>query len=81
MRPEFPEAARDRGLDGVYISLIAVAVGPSGKLVDAWVWATSGYRVLDDAALRAARQSTYTGAISYCRPVAATYLFRTDFSP
>lgn len=80
-RPEFPESVKDQGFDGVATSEIAVAVDPHGTLLDAWVWAKSGYPALDSAALRAARQSTYTGATSYCRPIAATYLFRADFTP
>ena len=79
VQPEFPRIVESEGFSGSAISEIAVAIDPSGKLVDAWVWAKSGYPALDDAALKAARRSKYSGAISYCRPVHATYLFRADF--
>lgn len=79
-QPDFPRIVMDEGFGGLASSEIAVAVGPAGKLVDAWVWAGSGYSALDNAALRAARQSKYSGAISYCRPIAAMYLFRADFT-
>lgn len=79
--PDFPQLLRNEGFSGVAISIIAVAVDPQGKLVDAWVWANSGYSSIDQAALKAAQQSTYTGATSYCRAVSGTYLFRATFTP
>jgi hypothetical protein len=62
------------------VSLIEVAIDSNGKLVDAWVFAQSGYPKLDEAALTAARKTTYAPAISYCRPVNGTYLYRSDFT-
>ena len=80
VQPAFPSIVEDEGFGGLAISEVAVAIDPSGKLVDAWIWAKSGYPALDDAALKAARRSKYSGAASYCRPVSGTYLFRSDFS-
>jgi hypothetical protein len=77
--PEFPASLKEVGFGGTATSEIAVAIDQHGNLVDAWVWAKSGYPGFDDSALRAARRSSYTGAISYCRPISATYLFRADF--
>ena len=81
VQPDFPELVRNEGFSGVAISIIAIAVDPQGKLVDAWIWAKTGYPAIDEAALKAAQQSKYSGATSYCRPVSGTYLFRADFSP
>jgi hypothetical protein len=81
VQPDFPELVRNEGFSGVAISIIAVAVDPQGKLVDAWIWAKTGYPAIDEAALKAAQQSKYSGATSYCRPVSGTYLFRADFRP
>ncbi|HVR46675.1 MAG TPA: energy transducer TonB [Candidatus Binatia bacterium] len=81
VQPDFPAILVDQGLSGVAISIIAIALDEHGKLVDAWVWASSGCPPMDDAALKAARRSKYTGATSYCLPVSATYLFRADFEP
>jgi hypothetical protein len=81
VQPDFPPILVDQGFNSVAISEIAVAVDPRGKLVDAWVWASSGYPPIDEAALKAARRSKYTGATSYCLPVSGTYLFRADFEP
>jgi Gram-negative bacterial TonB protein C-terminal len=80
VQPNFPELLRNQGFSRVTIAIIAIAVDPQGKLVDAWVWATSGYPAIDEAALKAAQQSSYSGATSYCRPVSGTYLFRADFT-
>jgi TonB family protein len=81
VQPEFPAILADQGISGVSISVIAIALDGHGKLIDAWVWASSGYPPMDDAALKAARRSKYTGATSYCLPVSAMYLFRADFEP
>jgi len=79
IQPDFPEIVRSEGFSGLAVSEIAVALDPNGKLLDAWVWAKSGYPALDDAALKAARRSRYSGAVSYCGAVHGTYLFRADF--
>jgi Gram-negative bacterial TonB protein C-terminal len=81
MQPQFPAMLSDQGVSGTAVSLIAVAVDSHGKLIDAWIWGTSGYPAMDDEAIKAARHSSYTGAISYCRPVGGTYLFQAEFGP
>lgn len=81
VEPDFPRSVAQQGFSGVTSSEIAVAIDPQGKLVDAWLWASSGYSALDDSALSAARRSKFTGAMSYCRPVSGTYLFQADFAP
>ncbi len=78
-QPIFPQVVKNEGFGGYAVSQIAVAVDTTGKLVDAWVWASSGYPPLDEAALDAARRSKYTAPISYCYAVKGTYLFRADF--
>jgi hypothetical protein len=79
VQPEFPNIVRDEGFGGDAIAEVAIALDAQGKLVDAWMWARTGYDPLDQAALKAARRSSYSGAISYCRPVSGMYLFRADF--
>jgi TonB family protein len=80
-RPDFPYSVREEGLTGRATSIIYVAVSPNGEVADAWLFSSSGYRALDQSALRAARQSKYAAPLSYCRPVGGTYLFRADFRP
>jgi hypothetical protein len=72
---EIPETA-----NGPIISAIAlVAVDGNGQLLDTWLLSSSGYAPADLAALRAARMSTYSGSISYCRHVAGVYAFVATF--
>ena len=52
-------------------SIIQVAINADGTLSDAWIWGTSGFSALDNAALDAAKHSGYRSAIAYCEPVPA----------
>ena len=67
--------------EGGFTSLIEVAVGDNDSLIDAWIYASSGWAAADLSALRAARASKYATAVSYCRRVRGYYLFRVDFFP
>lgn len=78
MKPDFPLGYH---VDQPYVSLIEIAVDATGKLGDAWVYAPSGVKAFDDAALRAARQSTYVAPRSFCRDVPGVYIFRAVFHP
>jgi hypothetical protein len=78
VQPEFPFSMRDGG-GGFYSSVVEVAVGDDGRLIDAWTYASSGERAIDQSALRAAKASSYQAATSYCQNVRGEYLFRADF--
>ncbi len=58
--PEYPAAARRRGIEGFV--RIRVRVATDGKPLEASVLESSGHRILDDAALRAARAWRYAPA-------------------
>jgi TonB family protein len=73
--PEFPTIAR--GASGV--SAVEIAIDADGSLVDAWIWGPSGLQAFDDAAVAAARQSTYRGARAYCTPARGDYLFIVEY--
>lgn len=60
---------------------VRIALYSNGSLADAWVWASSGHEAYDAAALAAIRESTYTGAVSYCRPVPSEYGALIMFDP
>ena len=64
---------------GPATSLIEILLAHNGEVQDAEVMRTSGDRRLDAAALQAARQTTYSPAIAYCRPVYSVYVFKADF--
>lgn len=78
-RPTLPTGA-EMLLNG-YATTIEVALDPGGRVIDAWIYASSGNAAFNRAALQAARASTYTGGVSYCRPVNSTYLFEATFTP
>lgn len=78
MPPDFPIGYH---IDQAYVSLIEVAVNEKGRLDDAWVYAPSGIKALDDAAMRSARLSTYDAPRAFCQNVPGVYLFRAVFRP
>ena len=55
---------------GPYVpAIVFIALDGNGRVLDAWLRESTGYAPEDLAALRSARMSTYSGAISYCRHV------------
>lgn len=80
VQPDYPESARDLGLGPVSVE-VEVTVGPSGNLVTASIFKSSNNMSIDQAALRAARQSTYSPKLVNCSPTTGNYLFRADFQP
>jgi hypothetical protein len=58
---------------------ILATVGEHDNLVDARVLSTSGSSSLDAAMIRAAQESTYSSALSYCQKTYGTYLFKATF--
>lgn len=53
-QPEYPAAARRHGIEGT--TLLALTVDAGGNVTDVRLGATSGSRLLDEAAVRAARR-------------------------
>ena len=60
-------------------TLVEVAIGSSGEIDDAWIYAPSGVAVLDDAAVAGARVSTYAPRLQYCEPIPSVYIYKADF--
>lgn len=79
-QPEYPDSAREQGLGEVQVA-VRVTIGPSGSLVNAAISQSAGNMALDQAALAAARQSTYAPKIVNCEAVTGDYLFRVTFDP
>jgi protein TonB len=79
-QPEYPDSAREQGLGEVQVA-VRVTIGPSGSLVNATISQSAGNMALDQAALAAARQSTYAPKIVNCQPEQGDYLFRVTFDP
>lgn len=77
---EYPDSARDLGLGEVQV-YVTVTVGPTGNLLDAKVTRSANNMSLDNAALAAARQSTYAPKIVDCQPTTGSYNFIVTFDP
>jgi|SRR5579884_765453 len=78
--PEYPDSAREQGLGEVQVTVV-VTISPTGQLVNATMGQGSGNMAMDQAALAAARQSTYAPKIVNCQPVEGTYNFKVTFDP
>ncbi|MEO6913881.1 MAG: TonB family protein [Candidatus Baltobacteraceae bacterium] len=78
--PDYPEMAREQNL-GVVTVLVKVTVGASGSLTNATVQQSSGNSSIDNAAVAAARASSYSPKIVNCLPVAGDYGFTAEFDP
>lgn len=76
--PVYPDFMRASYI-GQAQNAVEVALSPDGSIRDAWIWGPSGFSMFDDASLRAAKSSRYTGARAYCRPVPSSYLFKVTY--
>ena len=76
--PDYPESARELGL-GISTVSIRVYLSPKGTIAALRVFNSSGNGDLDQAALRAAAQSTYLPRIKNCKPAFGLYLFKVTF--
>lgn len=76
--PDTPQAAQEAGAIGTV--QVEVSLAASGAVTSVAVLRSAGFAPLDNAALRAARQSTYAPEVRDCRPVAGDYVFRADFT-
>ena len=79
MSPAYPDSAREQGLGDVSV-LVQVTIDAQGRLIDARIAQSSHNLAIDQAALRAARLTTYEPRIVNCVPTQGTYLFHADFS-
>jgi len=52
--PRYPRVARKRGYQGTVV--LSVLVDESGRVKNLWVFTSSGYRLLDNAAVKAVRK-------------------------
>jgi len=75
--PDTPELARQEGLNGV--TEVRVDLRPDGTVDSVSVYRSSGSTLLDGAALRAAKASTYAAASHDCRNLSGSYIFKAEF--
>jgi protein TonB len=74
---ETPAIAQAEGLVGTV--QVKVALDTGGAVIGASVYRSSGSSLLDSAAIRAAKESTYRPEIRNCEPVPGEYLFTATF--
>jgi periplasmic protein TonB len=80
-QPDYPDSARELGLGTVTVT-VTVTLSGTGALENAVVSQGSGNGAIDNAALAAAKQSTYAPKIVNCQPQdAAQYYFKVTFDP
>lgn len=77
--PTVPEMKMPINAIGPGTVAVEVIVDPAGRLVDAIPYGSSGENVLDAAAIKEARGSTYTAPIAFCRPVFGRFTFLASF--
>jgi TonB family protein len=80
VQPDYPQSAKDIGIGPVTVE-VAVAIGPTGDVLGAKVYKSSNNMAIDQAALSAARESTYSPKLVHCQPTQGDYFFRADFQP
>jgi TonB family protein len=78
VQPEYPPIARDQGVQGT--AIVLATIGPDGKVISAHIDQSTGDRMLDAAALDAARQSGFEPPIINGKPATETYRLVYNFS-
>lgn len=78
--PEYPESAKEQGLGPVTV-IVKITLSPAASVEGSSVLQSSGNMAIDQAALLAARQSSYAPKLTDCKPVEGTYSFRANFDP
>jgi TonB family protein len=76
-QPDTPAMATVMHLTGT--TLVQVDLDPSGAITGTSVAKSSGTPLLDFAALKAARASTFRAEVRNCTAVAGSYLFEVQF--
>ncbi len=79
-RVPYPEAAKYRSVK-YGDAFVEVAISATGSVDDAWIFAPTGSPPLDQAAVRAAKMTSYKPAIAFCQKVPSIYSFLSEFKP
>lgn len=81
LKAEYPTGFDPPSEAAPLAATIAVLVGPDGHVKAASVYKSSGYLPFDAASVRAAKASKYRPQLVDCKPVEATYYFKTSLTP
>jgi TonB family protein len=77
--PDYPVVAAEQKISGD--ALVQVDLAPSGAVLNATIFKTTGNASLDSAAVLAARRQTYSPQIINCQTVGGSYLIGVGFQP
>jgi protein TonB len=77
--PVYPEIAREQDARGT--AIVLVTIGPKGNVLSARVSQSTGFQMLDNAALDAAHSSSFLPPVIDGKPATATYRITYDFAP
>jgi uncharacterized protein len=78
VEPDIPALAQQQGIEGTV--QVVVSLDENSRVTSASIQ-TSPSAVLNQAALAAARASSFQAEIRDCRPIAAKYLYTVEFPP
>lgn len=78
VRPEYPDIAKETGQQGS--AVVLVTIGPKGNVVSAKIGQSAGNAMLDQAALKAARASTFQAPRIDGKAATETYRIVYNFS-
>lgn len=78
VEPDYPDIARQQGAVGT--AKIKVSLDATGHVIDASLAKSAGNASLDQAALKAARASSFAPEVVNCVKTAGVYLFTADFT-
>lgn len=79
VKATYPQTAVRAGIHGQVV--VAITVGPDGRLLASWIRSSSGSTLLDDAALVAVRASTYRPPMFSGIPLQRNYTVLYTFAP
>jgi TonB family protein len=77
--PVYPEIAREQDARGT--AIVLVTIGPRGNVLSARVSQSTGFQMLDNAALDAAHGSSFQPPVIDGKAATATYRITYDFAP
>jgi protein TonB len=78
VEPDMPEIARQQGAVGT--TLVKVTLDATGSVAGADVYKSAGNPALDQAAVKAARATSYNAEVVNCVKTAGSYLFSASFT-
>lgn len=76
---DYPEMAKEQGASGE--TDVAVTLDATGHVIATKIAKSAGNPLLDQAALQAAKSSSFSPQIENCRAVGGVYIFQVVFSP